>query len=314
MDINELKLLQSLPLELKIEKTKARIYDAISNFGSDGLYVSFSGGKDSTVLLDIVKSINENIPAVFCNTGLEYPEVLEFATRKADVVIKPDMNFKDVVSKYGYPVISKEQSSYIYEARTTKSEKLRQLRLSGKSFSISKKWIKLVDADFLSGSKCCDVMKKKPFKKYEKETGRIPILGVMADESNLRTQQYIKNNGCNSFDSKRPSSKPIGFWKEQDILEYIYINKLEIPKVYGDIINLNGELSTTKCSRTGCVFCMYGCHMENDENNRFLRLKETHPNLYNYCMRGGYYDENNLWKPMNGLGMDKVLNDLGVKH
>ena len=66
-------------------------------------------------------------------------------------------------------------------------------------------------------------MKKKPSYRYEKETGRKPFIATMAAESNLRKQEYLKK-GCNSFDTKRPASTPLGFWTEQDILQYIKEN------------------------------------------------------------------------------------------
>ena len=65
-------------------------------------------------------------------------------------------------------------------------------------------------------------MKKTPAHKYYKETGKTPILATMAEESRLRTTQYLKQ-GCNGFNNKIPTSTPMAFWTEQDILRYIYI-------------------------------------------------------------------------------------------
>ena len=124
MDINELRLIQNYPLELKIMKTKQRIREWVSEYGVDGVYVSFSGGKDSTVLLHIVREVYPDIKALYIDTGLEYPEVKQFVKTWDNVdIIRPKMNFKQVIEKYGYPVISKEQSQYIYQYRNAKSEK-----------------------------------------------------------------------------------------------------------------------------------------------------------------------------------------------
>lgn len=132
--IKELHLLQALPLEVKIEKTKQRIREWVEYYGEDGVYVSFSGGKDSTVLLHIVRSMYPNIKAVFINTGLEYPEIVKFVKGFENVdIIRPKMSFKQVVQKYGYPIISKQQAQYIYEYRHTKSEKLKKIRVRGGS-------------------------------------------------------------------------------------------------------------------------------------------------------------------------------------
>lgn len=65
--------------------------------------------------------------AVFVDTGLEYPEIKQFVSKFPNVdIIKPKMPFHQVIEKYGYPVVSKEQAQYIYEYRHTKSEYLKQ--------------------------------------------------------------------------------------------------------------------------------------------------------------------------------------------
>lgn len=285
MNMNELTMLQALPLDLKIAKTKLRIREWVDYYGVENVYISFSGGKDSTVLLDLVRSEYPDIEAVFVDTGLEYPELKEFVKTFENVtILRPKLSFKQVIEKYGYPIISKEQSRYLYDVRHG-TEKMKNLRLNGTeqgNFKLSKKYYYLIDAPFEISNKCCDVMKKQPLKTYEKQTGKKPFIGVMADESNMRTRNYLKY-GCNSFDLKSPSSKPLSFWKQQDILEYIYTNNLKIAPVYGDIIKEDDLFRTTGCNRTGCIFCGYGLHLEK-EPNRFQMLEETHPQLYRYCM------------------------------
>lgn len=165
MDINELRLIQNYPLELKIMKTKQRIREWVSEYGVDGVYVSFSGGKDSTVLLHIVREVYPNIKALYIDTGLEYPEVKQFVKTWDNVdIIRPKMNFKQVIEKYGYPVISKEQSQYIYQYRNAKSEKTKKTRIEGNKWGrgkISNKWLYMIDAPFKISDQCCNVMKKK---------------------------------------------------------------------------------------------------------------------------------------------------------
>lgn len=114
----ELRYMQSLPLDLKIRLTEDRIRAWVGKYGEDGVYVSFSGGKDSTVLLDIVRNLYPNVKAVFSNTGLEYPEIRQFAMAHDNVdVVYPDVRFKDVITQYGYPLIGKEVAEAIYYAR-----------------------------------------------------------------------------------------------------------------------------------------------------------------------------------------------------
>ena len=135
----------------------------------------------------------------------------------------------------------------------------------------------------------------------------------MAGESALRKTQWIKV-GCNAFDGKRPRSAPLSFWTEHDVLEYIVKYDVPYASVYKDIKEENGKLHTTGEDRTGCIFCMFGCHLEKDPN-KFQRLKETHPKQYEYCINGGEYDEDGNWKPSKeGLGIGKVLEYMGVPY
>ena len=381
-EVSDLVQMQALPLEAKIRMTKDRIkawYESWTRFeicddatgktrfvtidtrdgaepplkenewiksAIDGqVYVSFSGGKDSTVLKHIVDSMYDDVPSLFVNTGLEYPEIQKFAMSQPNVVaVRPEMRFDEVIKKYGYPVISKEVSKYIKEGRTALKkgnmnyyaiQKLQGRLLDkhgNKSIYNCEKWEFMLDAPYKVSNYCCDVMKKRPAKLYEKETGRKPIIGTLASESKLRKQQWLIN-GCNAFTKERPSSQPLSFWTEQDILHYI--KKYDVPycSVYGDIVidntsELNGQiniidllgdyepedkLKTTGCNRTGCIFCMFGCHLEK-EPNRFQMLKETHPRQYEYCIGGGQMI-NGEWQPSKeGLGLGCVLDYIGVKY
>lgn len=327
----DLKQMQSVPLEGKILMTKERIRQWYEHWNGM-VYVSFSGGKDSTVLKHIVDSMYDDVPAVFVNTGLEYPEIQRFAKSQKNVtVIRPEMRFDEVIKKYGYPVISKEVAERIYYAKSGADWAIKCMGGFNPDGSESKfkqgckKYEFLVDSPIPVSHKCCTVMKKNPAKQYEKETGRKPILGTMAGESILRKTQWMKV-GCNAFDGKRPRSAPMSFWTEQDILHYLKKYNVPYCSVYGDIVYQDADgnkynealfddapLTTTGCNRTGCIFCMFGCHLEK-EPNRFQRLKETHPKQYNYCINGGEMVDGK-WQPSKeGLGLGHVLDYIGVKY
>lgn len=269
---HELAQRQSLPLLVKIAMSKQRIKEWYEAFDGN-VYVSFSGGKDSTVLLHLVRSIYPDVRAMFIDTGLEYPEIREFVNTVENVdTIKPSMDFLSVIKKYGYPVISKEVSRGIYELKHTKSDKLRNTRINGDSKGNGKiphKWLSLVDAPFSVSDRCCQVMKKSPAKRYQTKTGLKPIIGIMASDSRLRQTTYLMR-GCNSFDGKQVST-PIAFWVESDIWEYV--KRFSVP--YSKIYDMGYD-------RTGCMFCMFGVHME--EISRFELMSKTHPRLYDYCM------------------------------
>jgi 3'-phosphoadenosine 5'-phosphosulfate sulfotransferase (PAPS reductase)/FAD synthetase len=300
----ELKQMQSLPLQAKVIKTQQRIKEWYERYDGN-VYVSFSGGKDSTVLLDIARDLYPDIPAVFVDTGLEYPEVKDFVkTIDNVVVLKPKMVFTEVIKKYGYPVISKEQSQFISEVRNCKNKDGINYfkRLNGNKWGrgkISEKWKYLIDAPFKISNKCCSIMKKDPARDYEKASGNHPITGMMASESSKRTIDYLKT-GCNAFDIKRPQSQPMGFWTEQDVLDYLRVCELPYASVYGDIVeDESGTLTTTGADRTGCMFCMFGIHLEKGMN-RFQRMQTTHPQLWDYCI--------------NNLNLKEVLDFIGVPY
>ena len=294
-------------MDLKIEKTKLRIREWYEHYNGE-VYISFSGGKDSTVLLDIVRNMYPDVEAVFSNTGLEFPEIVKFVNTFDNVtIIKPEKTFKRVIEEKGYPVISKSVSNCVRLARKNIEEgkdtlRVRQIKGLEKGSKFNKsKWQFLLDAPFKISDECCNELKKKPMKKYEKESGKKPFIATMAEEGQQREAAYLKT-GCNAFNNGR--SQPMGFWTEQDVLQYIFENKLKICSVYGDVVEESDMLEnkyyrTTGEKRSGCIFCMFGCHLE-ESPNRFERLKYTHPTQYRYCMEK--------------LGLKEVLDYINVKY
>ena len=188
----------------------------------------------------------------------------------------------------------------------------------------------LLDSPFEICNRCCGIMKKTPFKKYEKESGRVGITAQTASESRLRTQVWLKN-GCNAFDAKKRISNPMSFWLEQDVLLYIKEKNLPMASVYGDVVReeeIDGQynwsdlgifdlgrptLKTTGCDRTGCVFCGFGCHLEKRPNHFEIIDRVSNPKLRDYCFAGGAFDEDGLWKPSKeGLGYWFVMKWINV--
>lgn len=281
--VTKLNIRQCLPLRMKVDMTKNRIREFVDYYGINGVYISYSGGKDSELLCHLAFQMYKDIKMVFSNTGMELPETIQQVLKRRREgwnidIIKPSKTFAEVWEKYGYPVVSKEQSQYIYQYNTAKSEKTKHTRLFGNKWGrgkISEKWKYLLEADFKISDRCCEELKKKPFKKYEKATGRKPIIATMAEESSLRKSSYLKNS-CNSFDTKRPMSKPLSFWLSKDVWEYLKQNDITVSEAY----TVHGM------ERTGCYGCLYGCNIEQEKTgtNRIVKLKSTHPKLYNFLM------------------------------
>ena len=304
--MQKLKQMQSLPLEQKIIYTRSRIKEFIDRM--ENCVVSFSGGVDSTVLLHLVREVDPAIKGVFVNTGLEYPEIVRFVKSVDSVdIVRPKMTYKQIIEKYGYPFPTKQVATQLHEAKFSKSEALKTLRLTGirpngKYSPLSKlpdKWKFLIDAPFNVSSKCCNFLKKYPLEQYSRKNKVYYFVGMMAEESSQRIASYLRHS-CNAYDQKKPTSRPLMFWTKQDVLQYL--KKYNIPyckDVYGDIVECNGELKFSKADRTGCTFCMFGVHLE-PTPNRFQIMQKDQPKMYDYCM--------------NELGIKKVLEYCGIPY
>ena len=138
--IDELHQWQMLPLSIKVRMSLTRIREWVHEYGEEGVYVSYSGGKDSTVLSHLVDEAfpDNKIPRVFVDTGLEYPEIRQWAFKEPRIVIlKPTMNFKKVIEKYGYPFPTKEVSECVDGARKYLTKILNEMSLDSQSVSQS---------------------------------------------------------------------------------------------------------------------------------------------------------------------------------
>ena len=180
-----------------------------------------------------------------------------------------------------------------------------------KSLFNKEKWLPLCrDVPVMISHYCCQKIKKDPLNAYKKRTGRYPIMATMAEESRVRKQAWLRTE-CNAFEGKI-QSKPMSFWTEQDVMQYIIKNDIEICSVYGDIVAVDEDgneydphtlltdgckLKCTGCDRTGCIYCGFGAHLERGVT-RFQRLAWTHPRQYEYCMNGGQWVDNPAYDPV----------------
>ena len=323
MTNEDLKTMQAWPLERKIRVSQSHIMKWYQHWGGK-VYVSFSGGKDSTVLLDLARRVYPDIEAVFADTRLEYPEVRKFALSHSNVTkIKPEKRFDEVLTEKGYPIGSKKVARMIRTCQnpTDKNEASVRLYRTGikrdgtrsKNFKLAKKWLKFIDSEYRASEECCDIIKKAPLKKFGKTSGKKPIVGTMAEDSAFRKINWLIT-GCNAFDADDPQCKPLSFWTEQDILRYLKLTGIPYCTVYGDITEIDGKLATTGEKHTGCIFCLFGVEREK-EPNRFQRLKKIDRPKYNYCIGGGEFDRHGKLIPnKKGLGEGKILDFMGVPY
>lgn len=331
--VEDLKKKQALPLDLKVRLTQNRIREWVNHWGKEGVYISFSGGKDSTVLLDIVRGLYPDISAVFCDTGLEYPEIKDFVKGVSNVdILHPKMDFRSVIRKWGYPLIGKEVAENLQGGRVYVKELLNnfiedtetiyknlpyyynyeRLKGTGKyksSIFSQKRWGFLLYAPFNISNKCCEVMKKNPAGIYSRKHKKTPIIATMTEESRLRKGNWLQY-GCNAYDFETPTSRPMSFWTQQDVLKYIHYKDIPISSVYGEIKCNKDTFTTTGCDRTGCVFCGFGLHMDTPSCKRMYEgIRLSNPDIIDFQLRGGEFDrEDGMWKPdERGLGFWFVL-------
>lgn len=168
--IKELNYRKGWSLQQKIDHTLG-VIDQFYSVCNSQVYIAFSGGKDSTVLMHLIRTVfDSKALGVFANTGNEYPDIVKFVRSFSNVkVIYPELTVREVVDRFGFPLISKLQAKYIREARNTKNPEVRHKRLYGKPGKlfpgvISKRYRFLVDAPFMVSEKCCDYLKKNLLK------------------------------------------------------------------------------------------------------------------------------------------------------
>lgn len=322
----------------------AKCLEAIVRMDGE-IAISFSGGKDSAVLLYIMATAwtisthkTEPLRVFFADTSNEFvsarkyrKEYIQWIEEKFEIVIeyheaKADDNYFNVVDTVGLPFISKKVSRMIRDTKAMFKKlglkyadiesympqhytvnhidsmieaaeymrgmgfsdtvilnltKIRSDNKIGRRF-LPVQYRPIIDNDDIELSeKCCDILKKGPLKKTEKEMGHfLPVTGEMAMDSRDRMTAY-RMTGCNLFNSDRPKSKPLGPMTEQAVLRFIYTRKVPIMPPYGECIcNDCGEYKLTGEQRTGCKLCGFGIMYDPE---RFVRLNKFEPKIVQFA-------------------------------
>lgn len=311
-----IKEMQNWTLDKKINHALKRIRE-FHEVQKGKTYISFSGGKDSTVLLHLVRSLYPDTIAVFSNTTNEYSEILKFVKETKNVItINPKMTFNETIVKFGFPLVSKKTARAITDLRENKSttKNVRNLYLTGlnrkgvycPTYKLAKKWYPLFEeVDFNITNKCCDILKKEPMIRFKKETGLKSYVGTQVSEGGYRKQSWL-DSGCNIINGTNDDiSRPLSIFTEKDIWEYIKRFSIPYSTIYDDLLDADGKLIVKGEVRTGCSYCAFGAHLENTnlfETNRFQRLKIRKPKQFEKIM--------NLKN--NGVKFVDALNFIGI--
>lgn len=229
-------------------------------------YISFSGGKDSTVLsrlFDIALPDNK-IPRVYINTGIDYRAVLDFVREfgKRDgrlQIIQPSQNIRKMLGEYGYPFKSKEHSQKVAVYQHSGLGKT-VLNYLGKGSKTTFLCPKIVRYNFTEefrlkvSDKCCYKLKKEPVAKWSEENGRpITITGIRQDEGGLRqsvtTCAVFYDDKCKELHKFHPLL-PVN---DSFIDEFIKTYDVRLCELYYPPYNFK---------RTGCKGCPYNTELQ----------------------------------------------------
>lgn len=240
------------------------IKDTIEKYGEDKCYLSFSGGKDSTVLhylIDIAMPGNK-VKRVFANTGMDYKHIVEFVKEMARnddrfIILKPKVPIKKMLENDGYPFKSKHHSEMvaIYQ-RNNESSSALKYRDGEYNFN-SNKCPNILKYQFTNGynklkisDKCCYNVKEKPLREYEQENNmKVCIVGIMREEGGRRESAkcFVKYpKGMYHFHPLAVATKE---WEDWLIEKY----DIKLCELYYPPYNFD---------RTGCVGCPYNIKLQ----------------------------------------------------
>lgn len=302
----------NLDLNEKIEISKEIIeefYENVNKNSDEKIYIASSFGKDSVVLIDLVREIYPEIPIIHSDTGLELKGVYETKKLYDNVLtVHPLKEMDEIIKEYGYILpIGKRKTTTLRRARDfIKKEKYDNVsfkKLAGKgkfgkgSLFNEESALKYIVCPFKISEKCDELLKQKPLSQFAKKNGyKYYYRGITYDES-IRRKSILMKKGFNNMES---NSSPLGHWNTSEILEYISAKKISYGDYYGEIIKKeDGTYDTTLFKRNGCYCCPCGSHLEK-EPNRYQLL---------------YYYDNNAWQhTINELGFGKVLDYFEIPY
>ena len=308
MDSKTFKEKQNLQYESKIEYAEMVAFEFYDKMQAQGKNCHVSvGGLDSITLYLFLQKIGINVKAISVSS-LEDKSIQEIHKKLGIEAIKSYKTKAQVIDEFGYPVISKEKAGKIalLQNPTEKNKTVRHAIMTGDTgaqggyrtgtrMRLPQKWLDLFagmenerygtnykTATFKVSNKCCYYLKEKPCEDWAKANNSVPYLGLMASEGGQREKALIKN-GCNYYGKTTTRSCPFAIFTRQDLLKLAIDLDVPIPAIYGEIVEEDDILRTTKAQRTGCSMCGFGIHIEK-RPHRFDRMREANPKEWSYWM------------------------------
>jgi len=277
----ELKELQGKSLSYKIKYAEGKISKALNKLKRPAL--AFSAGKDSTVLLHLIRKHNPDIDVVYGNTTIEFPECVKFAHRLKDEwnlnfhEALPSVSFWWVVKNYGWPLLGKTYGVGGVAHKDSREKFFKRLQDEGKLTGQYK-----IQSEIPISSACCSFLKEKPSAKLQRKLGVDGVLlGILASESRQRMFNYLEYGDWYYAKSQKMwKCHPLSIWTDDDIWEYIKREGVPYASLYDmGFTDEDGRRITHK--RNGCMFC--GMDMKY-ANNHLAIMRRTHPKAWRTIM------------------------------
>ena len=268
-----------------------KIQSTITKYGEENFYISFSGGKDSTVLSALVDMAlpGNKIPRVYANTGIEYKLILDFVKKKQSeehswelVILKPQTPIKPMLEAEGYPFKSKQHARWVYQyqknGRTQSIENYTQSEKADKTLYRPCPQILRYQFDGSFGlkisDKCCFNLKEEPLAKWSKENHKpYSMVGLMREEGGRRMAAQCLAFKSNKLWHFQPLAVVTKEWEDWFIEEH----SVDISDIYKPPFNLE---------RTGCKGCPFALHLQEELDT----LEKYFPNERKQCEI--------IWKPV----------------
>lgn len=279
---DELATQQALPLDAKIAYAREVIEHALDK--SQKPCLAFSAGKDSTVLLHLLRQYVPDILTNYGNTTIEFPECVKFARWLREEwtlnyhEARPEVTFWWVVKEYGWPLMGKTFGVSGVAHKSSREQFFDDLAARGE---LNGQYA--IQAEVPISSACCTFLKERPSQKLQKEQGiDLVFLGIMASESRQRLFNYLTYGELYYPKSQKVwKAHPMAIWTDEDV--WAYIHRFDVP--YATLYDMGyhdertGEWIHHK--RNGCMFCGMDIRFP---NNHLAIMRHTHPKAWHTLM------------------------------